>query len=62
MAKEFDLVAKDWVTEIDAVHYCGVSRRKCAARAVDLGIATRCGLGLTSLLTTERISKALTRR
>jgi len=32
--EEINIVGKDWLTEIEAAHYCGVSRRQfCAKRA-----------------------------
>jgi hypothetical protein len=41
MSKEFNLAGKDWFTEIEAAHYCGVSKSQFAARAPDYEISAR---------------------
>ena len=45
MTKEFTLAGKDWFTEVEAAHYCGVSKSQFAARAPEYGIAARRFMG-----------------
>jgi hypothetical protein len=45
MTKEFNLAGKDWFTEAEAAHYCGVSVRQFAARSTDYGISAKRFMG-----------------
>lgn len=45
MAKDLNLEGKDWFTEIEAAHYCGVSKSQFAARAVGYGISAKRFMG-----------------
>ena|ERR1700754_4905050 len=45
MTKEFSLAGKDWFTEDEAAHYCGVSLRQFQTHYLSLGIAPRRFMG-----------------
>jgi hypothetical protein len=45
MTKDLNLEGKDWFTEIEAAHYCGVSKSQFAARAADYGISAKRFMG-----------------
>jgi hypothetical protein len=45
MADEFNIAGKDWFTEDEAAHYCGVSLRQFRAHYEELGISPRRFMG-----------------
>jgi hypothetical protein len=45
MPSDLNITGKDWLTEIEAAHYCGVSKSQFAARAADYGISAKRFMG-----------------
>lgn len=44
-AEDLNLAGKDWLTEIEAAHYCGVSVRQFQAHNAELGLEPRRFMG-----------------
>jgi hypothetical protein len=60
MTKEFNLAGKDWFTEPEAAHYCGVSVRQFQGNYEALGIAPKRFMG-RKLYSREELSAVITR-
>ncbi|WP_448098142.1 hypothetical protein [Luteibacter yeojuensis] len=60
MTKELNLAGKDWFTEDEAAHYCGVSISQFKAHYEELGISPRRFMG-KKLYAREELSSVISR-
>lgn len=52
-AEDLNITGKDWLTEVEAAHYCGVSIRQFQAHQAELGLRPRRFLGRKLYLKTD---------